>query len=138
MDDHERARKKRRLSPESEGDGQPVSVIAVPSRVKKAVAAPSSAPEAKHEIHNGKVVDAKSSFATLGVDSWLLVNLAGMEIRRPTAIQSACIPEMLAGKDIIGLSRTGTGKTVSFVVPILQRLVIDPASIYALILTPTR
>ena len=90
------------------------------------------------EISNGKVVDAKSSFASLEVSPWLVVSLAAMAIRRPTAIQKGCIPEILAGRNVIGGSRTGSGKTVAFAVPILQRWAEDPMGIFALILTPTR
>jgi ATP-dependent RNA helicase DDX49/DBP8 len=58
-----------------------------------------------------------------------------MEIKKPTGIQSACIPEILKGRDCIGGSRTGTGKTVAFTVPILQTWAEDPCGIYALMLT---
>lgn len=61
-----------------------------------------------------------------------------MQIKRPTAIQKACIPAILGGRDCIGGSRTGTGKTVAFAVPILQRWAKDPFGIYAVVLTPTR
>ena len=90
------------------------------------------------EISNGKVVDAKSSFASLEVSPWLVVSLAAMAIRRPTAIQKGCIPEIFAGRNVIGGSRTGSGKTVAFAVPILQKWAEDPMGIFALILTPTR
>ena len=90
------------------------------------------------EISNGKLVDAKSSFATLEVTPWLIASLAAMAIHRPTAIQKCCIPEILAGRDVIGGSRTGSGKTVAFAVPILQKWAEDPTGIFALILTPTR
>lgn len=61
-----------------------------------------------------------------------------MEIHNPTAIQKACIPQILAGRDCIGGSRTGTGKTMAFAIPILQQWSRDPHGIYAVILTPTR
>ena len=89
-------------------------------------------------ISNGKIVDARSSFATLNVDPWLIASLSALAILRPTAIQKRCIPEILAGKDVIGGSRTGSGKTVAFVVPILQKWAKDPMAIYAVVLTPTR
>ena len=55
----------------------------------------------------------------------------------PTAIQDQAIPHVLAGKDLIGLANTGTGKTASFVLPIIQRLLHDLEGT-ALILAPTR
>ncbi|KAI5296398.1 putative RNA helicase [Ascosphaera acerosa] len=79
-----------------------------------------------------------STFATLGLSPWLVKSLANMAITRPTAIQKACIPEILKGRDCIGGSRTGSGKTVAFATPILQRWAEDPFGIYAVVLTPTR
>ncbi|PFH51463.1 hypothetical protein AMATHDRAFT_142725 [Amanita thiersii Skay4041] len=61
-----------------------------------------------------------------------------MSIKIPTEVQAACIPPLLAGEDCIGNARTGSGKTIAFALPILQRLSADPYGIYALILTPTR
>ncbi|KAK5148992.1 putative RNA helicase [Oleoguttula sp. CCFEE 6159] len=61
-----------------------------------------------------------------------------MAIKRPTGIQKGCIPEILEGRDCIGGSRTGSGKTVAFAVPILQKWSEDPVGIFAVVLTPTR
>ncbi|KIY51626.1 DEAD-domain-containing protein [Fistulina hepatica ATCC 64428] len=61
-----------------------------------------------------------------------------MSIRAPTEVQSACIPPLLAGKDCIGNAKTGSGKTIAFALPILQKLLVDPYGIFALVLTPTR
>jgi len=79
-----------------------------------------------------------STFASLNVSPWLVHSLSSMAIQTPTEIQQACIPQILAGRDCIGGSRTGTGKTVAFAVPILQKWAEDPFGIYALVLTPTR
>ncbi|KAF1832212.1 ATP-dependent RNA helicase-like protein dbp8, partial [Decorospora gaudefroyi] len=83
-------------------------------------------------------VKEKLSFASINVAPWLVASLAAMEIRRPTGIQASCIPEILKGKDCIGGSRTGTGKTVAFSVPILQKWAEDPSGVFAVIITPTR
>ncbi|KAF2230970.1 ATP-dependent RNA helicase DBP8 [Viridothelium virens] len=79
-----------------------------------------------------------TSFATLGVAPWLVTSLTAMAIKRPTGIQKGCIPEILKGRDCIGGSRTGSGKTVAFAVPILQKWAEDPVGIFAVVLTPTR
>ncbi|KAF8351514.1 P-loop containing nucleoside triphosphate hydrolase protein [Amanita rubescens] len=79
-----------------------------------------------------------SSFASLGISAPLQATLASMSIKKPTEVQAACIPPLLAGRDCIGNAKTGSGKTIAFALPILQRLSIDPYGIYALVLTPTR
>ncbi|KAA0203711.1 hypothetical protein HAZT_HAZT011796, partial [Hyalella azteca] len=60
------------------------------------------------------------------------------DVVRPTPVQFACIPPALQGKDVIGGAKTGSGKTMAFVLPILNKLSDDPYGIFALVLTPTR
>ena len=81
---------------------------------------------------------AQATFAALGVKPWLVASLSSMAITRPTGIQKGCIPRILEGLDVIGGSRTGSGKTVAFAVPILQKWADDPVGIFAVVLTPTR
>jgi len=83
-------------------------------------------------------IKEKSDFAALDVDNWLVASLSNMAIKHPTGIQQSCIPEILKGRDCIGGSRTGSGKTVAFTVPILQQWARDPSGIFAVVLTPTR
>ena len=65
------------------------------------------------------------------------VNALGYKI--PTPIQVQAIPPILAGKDVMGLAQTGTGKTAVFVLPILERLLPGPrGKVRALIIAPTR
>ena len=141
--DNDTSRKRRRISPESDASvaKPPLSGPSITSRIKPRKAdKPSTNPgEIEHPtISNGKVVDSKASFATLDVAPWLIASLAAMEIKRPTGIQKGCVPKILEGQDVIGGSRTGSGKTVAFAVPILQKWAEDPVGIYAVILTPTR
>ncbi|EGT38235.1 hypothetical protein CAEBREN_08382 [Caenorhabditis brenneri] len=77
-------------------------------------------------------------FQQLGVASWITQQLQTMHIKTATPVQAACIPKILDGSDILGCARTGTGKTLAFAIPILQKLSVDPYGIFALILTPTR
>ena len=78
------------------------------------------------------------SFSELGVPSWLLTTLSTLKITHPTPVQTHCIPPILHGKNVIGCSETGSGKTIAFSLPILQKLAEDPCGIFGVILTPTR
>jgi ATP-dependent RNA helicase RhlE len=84
-----------------------------------------------------------TSFNDLGLAEPLLRALSTEGYTTPTPIQSKAIPPVLAGRDLIGIAQTGTGKTAAFALPLLQRLAADtrraaPKSMRALILTPTR
>ncbi|KAK0206466.1 P-loop containing nucleoside triphosphate hydrolase protein [Desarmillaria ectypa] len=79
-----------------------------------------------------------TSFPDLGISRPLQAALTSMSIRMPTEVQAACIPPLLSGRDCIGNAKTGSGKTITFALPILQKLAVDPYGIYALVLTPTR
>ncbi|MHC5007626.1 MAG: DEAD/DEAH box helicase [Planctomycetota bacterium] len=81
--------------------------------------------------------DQSASFAELGLSEPLLRAIDKFGWERPTRVQSEMIPPALAGKDILAQSRTGTGKTAAFGLPILQRLVPD-TPFQTLILAPTR
>ncbi|HEX3202954.1 MAG TPA: DEAD/DEAH box helicase, partial [Actinomycetes bacterium] len=82
------------------------------------------------------------SFADLGATPTTLTSLARVGIEHPFPIQTLCLPLALAGVDLIGQARTGTGKTLGFGVPMLQR-VVPPAEggdgvPQALVVVPTR
>ncbi len=83
------------------------------------------------------------TFADLGVAEPICRALADEGYTNPTPIQLGAIPTLLAGRDLLGLAQTGTGKTAAFSVPILQRLSeharpARPRTPRALILAPTR
>jgi ATP-dependent RNA helicase DDX49/DBP8 len=111
--------------------------IPVPSRIKRKPKAARNLLPAESSKLTEKVLDTES-FQSMGVDSWLIAALSSMQINRPTPIQAKSIPAILAGSDCIGGSKTGSGKTVAFSVPILQKWAEDQFGIFALILTPTR
>jgi ATP-dependent RNA helicase RhlE len=83
------------------------------------------------------------SFSTLGVAEPLLRALTAENYLQPTPIQAQTIPLILAGRDVLGIAQTGTGKTAAFGLPLLQHLAgiapaYEPKSARALILAPTR
>ena len=81
-------------------------------------------------------------FSKLGLSEPLLKAIAELNYSEPTAIQKKAIPVILSGKNLVAAAQTGTGKTASFVLPILEKLNTDRKlrgkRIRALILTPTR
>ncbi len=79
-----------------------------------------------------------TTFQDLGLSDACLAQLEQLEFTEPTQIQQDAIPALLEGKDIVGQSQTGTGKTAAFSLPALQ--IVDPnnKAVQALILTPTR
>ncbi|HSW98282.1 MAG TPA: DEAD/DEAH box helicase [Candidatus Saccharimonadales bacterium] len=87
------------------------------------------APEAAYE--------AKNQFTDFGMDPILLANLARKGFIQPSPIQDEAIPHGMAGRDVIGLANTGTGKTVAFAIPALHRLLSHPGS-KVLVIAPTR
>ncbi|TGJ85596.1 hypothetical protein E0Z10_g3159 [Xylaria hypoxylon] len=162
--DNPASRKRRKLSSDSASREDIVSLsVNVPSRVKprtaaaqapKAVPTPVTIAETQIDVPG----NASSSFQDLSLKPWLAQSLKNMAIHRPTRIQQLTIPAILEGRDVIGSSRTGSGKTgqskcgiqitiiatlshektVAFMAPILQLWSQDPSSIYAVVLTATR
>jgi superfamily II DNA/RNA helicase len=78
-----------------------------------------------------------SNFSTLNVPQSLIDKLTAMGYTAPTEIQSKAIPAILEGKDILASSKTGSGKTGAFVIPLITKILENPEN-YALILVPTR
>lgn len=79
------------------------------------------------------------SFSDLGINAPISRALSHLAITIPTDIQALTIPAILAGgRDVVGGAQTGSGKTLCFALPILQRLASDPVAGFALVLTPTR
>jgi superfamily II DNA/RNA helicase len=83
-----------------------------------------------------------NDFAALGLSPALLRAAAERGYAQPTPIQAAAIPAALAGRDVLGCSETGSGKTAAFALPVLQRIEglarQLPRTTHALVLVPTR
>jgi superfamily II DNA/RNA helicase len=77
------------------------------------------------------------SFEKLGLDPNIVKALQEMDITEPTNIQKESIPLILSGRDLVGISKTGSGKTASFGLPIVEKAQ-NTGKIQTLVLTPTR
>ena len=95
-------------------------------------------------VNDGPVeVAADNGFAALGLPERVVERLARDGITAPFPIQSATIPDALAGKDVLGRGQTGSGKTLAFGLPMIARLLEanlerEPRRPHALVLVPTR
>ena len=81
-------------------------------------------------------------FRALGLDPKILQAVTEAGYTEPTPIQTAAIPPIIAGQDLIGIAQTGTGKTAAFTLPILTRLASQPSGqrrgTKVLVIAPTR
>src|ERR1700712_2888266 len=82
------------------------------------------------------------SFGPLGLDAKILQAVSEAGYTEPTPIQTAAIPPIIAGHDLIGIAQTGTGKTAAFTLPILTKLAAQPIAqrrgTRVLVIAPTR
>jgi ATP-dependent RNA helicase DeaD len=85
-----------------------------------------------------EVISKASTFDELNLSESLIKATRDLKYETPSPIQQQTIPLLLAGRDVVGKSNTGSGKTAAFALPILERL--DTSELYpqALIITPTR
>ena len=83
-----------------------------------------------------KKLTSEISFSDLGIAKSILDILAKLDFTKPTPIQIKAIPPALNGQDLIGIAQTGTGKTLAFGIPILERL--GKTKKQAIIIAPTR
>ncbi len=96
------------------------------------------------ESVDASTVDISGSFSDMNLHPKLLVALDQMGVTSPFPIQAATIPAAIGGMDVLGRGKTGSGKTVAFVVPLITKLIAagsvprKPGKPRALILAPTR
>jgi len=97
----------------------------------------------RHRPNRLNSLTSQNNFVLLGVPANLAAILADMDITEPTPIQTATLPDSLAGRDVLGRGRTGSGKTYAFLLPVVARLAASRRTSRrgaprALILAPTR
>jgi ATP-dependent RNA helicase RhlE len=79
------------------------------------------------------------SFSESIISAYTKERLSSVRFSKPTPVQAAAIPQALEGKDVLATAQTGTGKTLAFLIPVMERLLQHPApGINALVLVPTR
>ena len=80
----------------------------------------------------------ESQFSSLGISDEIVRAITEMGFEAPTEIQEKSIPLVLAGRDVIGRSHTGTGKTAAFGIPAVERIDPEEEHVQVLVLSPTR
>lgn len=106
-------------------------------RPKKAYIHPSKFVRAADKPHAEEQYVPEHAFTDFALHALIQSNIQAMGFESPSPVQDKAIPVGLSGKDVVGIADTGTGKTAAFAIPVLQRLLTEPAA-KAIILAPTR
>ncbi|MDP6478430.1 MAG: DEAD/DEAH box helicase [Phycisphaerales bacterium] len=86
--------------------------------------APTPARDQRTSEKNRRIA-SEDSFAGLGIAAQFVASLERRGITQPRAVQGQVIPEVLAGRDVVSLAETGSGKTLAFLLPVLERILVD-------------
>ncbi|MFT5311701.1 MAG: ATP-independent RNA helicase DbpA, partial [Paraglaciecola sp.] len=89
-------------------------------------------------MSNPDIDTASKEFSSLGLEPALLDNLETMGYSQMTDIQAGSLPAILAGRDVVGKAKTGSGKTAAFALGLLHNLNVKRFRVQALVLCPTR
>jgi ATP-dependent RNA helicase RhlE len=88
---------------------------------------------------NIKMDSITGTFSQMAISAYMKERLALAKFSVPTPVQSAAIPQLLAGQDVLATAQTGTGKTLAFLIPVIERMLKEKTpGIAALVLVPTR
>ena len=94
--------------------------------------------EQKDQVVENSEAESVVSFDSLGLKPEVLSAVKQLGYETPSSIQAKAIPHLLAGKDILGVAQTGTGKTAAFALPLLSTIDWSKAQTQVLVLAPTR
>src|SRR5690554_2157049 len=94
--------------------------------------------EQKDQVVENSEAESVVSFDSLGLKPEVLSAVKQLGYETPSSIQEKAIPHLLAGKDILGVAQTGTGKTAAFALPLLSTIDWSKAQTQVLVLAPTR
>ena len=84
------------------------------------------------------MAEFETTFADLGLKAPILESLNDLGYEKPSPIQAECIPHLLAGRDVLGMAQTGSGKTAAFSLPLLNNIDPELRAPQILVLAPTR
>ncbi len=88
-------------------------------------------------VNEPETFEITHQFSDFGLEASVLQNITSHGYTVPTPIQDQAIPQIMQGKDVVGLANTGTGKTAAFLLPLINRVILDRNQ-GVLILAPTR
>lgn len=88
-------------------------------------------------VEEVKVYIPTHQFADFAIEESLKTNIANKGYKIPTAIQDRAIPDVIKGRDVIGIANTGEGKTAAFLIPLINKMIKDPTA-KVLVMVPTR
>jgi ATP-dependent RNA helicase DDX54/DBP10 len=100
------------------------------------IAAQQAARNRKSSTLKGKTVKKGGGFQVMGLGSNLLKAITRKGFSVPTPIQRKTIPFLLDGLDVVGMARTGSGKTAAFVIPMIEKLKMHSAKVFILLFVP--
>ena len=86
--------------------------------------------------YTSDVCEIKNKFSDFVLDGRLAQNIANHRFDAPMPIQDQAIPEIMSGRDVVGVANTGTGKTAAFLIPLINKAILNRSRV--LIITPTR
>jgi superfamily II DNA/RNA helicase len=93
-------------------------------------AASTSAGAAKRDLGETEDDDDQpTDFKSFGLDPRIIAALDSMNFTRPTSVQAAALPALLAGGDVVMGAETGSGKTLAYLLPLLQKMVLEQTNV---------
>lgn len=89
-------------------------------------------------VEQTETYKVKHNFTDFKIDDRLKKNILGRGYNEPTPIQDQIIPEIIDGRDVVGIANTGTGKTAAFLIPLINKVLKTQNKSRSLIIAPTR
>jgi ATP-dependent RNA helicase RhlE len=115
------------------------SELSSETRVENAVAKPATVAPVERAAVAVRTGEKFEKFADMPLSAYVKEKLSSVKFAVPTPVQAAAIPHAMEGKDVLATAQTGTGKTLAFLIPVMEQLLKQNApGVNALVLVPTR